>query len=744
MPGGNAQGGADIEMLINTFEKGSLSLAAVLYAPDGTQMGTFTQRYAELPPGSHALRIDCTVRDPQLWEPGSPFLYRYAVTISCNGQAETVGSQFGFRDFTSDGPKLLLNGRPFYARGILHWGYYDDEIIPKPSDDVIDNEINLCKQYGFNMIKHCLYIPRKEYLDHADRNGMLLWIELPLWIPNVTPQLATHIRREYPRLFRQIAGHPSVVMLSLGCELDSGVDASVLKEMYTLAKSTCNVPVRDNSGSGECYGGLSVDFADFFDYHFYADLQNMENLLEVFTPTWRSYRPWLFGEFCDSDTLRSLAEIREKKGVKALFWEQLDAVRNPVSALKPDFFAHLHDEHMKKSGISREFELLKRLSINHSLVHRKTTIEMARSFPEVCGYNVTCLRDVPIATSGLFDDFMQPKFDYEEVRRFNADIVLLPAWDLARIWLNSDRVMNRERYNFFGGEPYTLHILLSNYSNAALEAPAMEWRLLHGDQTLLGGKTETSAVFNPGDVKEFGFISLKLPAPALPQTCMLSVTMLCGAQSIQNEWPVFIYPKPESRRQKTGLYDPANVFASINSLYSSEEIRDGAAVVGFDVVMASRLTPEIKDYVRAGGKAFYIQRGGGSLPVKKVAFWREGMIRRYPHQVLDGLGYEEWLDDLRFFSLSTDTAFQTDQLEKLGYSHVTPIIRRYDCREWDVTDYMAEIRLGKGTIIATTLRFEGGMGKEPLLIANNRFAVWLLDSVMDYFDRSKRNSRGKD
>ena len=120
--------------------------------------------------------------------------------------------------------------------------------------------------------------------------------------------------------------------------------------------------------------------------------------------------------------------------------------------------------------------------------------------------------------------------------------------------------------------------------------------------------------------------------------------------------------------------------------------------------------------------------------MKKVAFWREGIIRRYPHQVLAGVDYEEWLDDLRFFSLSTDTAFQTDQLEKQGYGCVTPIIRRYDCREWDATDYMAEIRLGKGTIIATTLRFEGGMGKEPLLIANNKFAIWLLVSVMGYFN----------
>jgi hypothetical protein len=261
----------------------------------------------------------------------------------------------------------------------------------------------------------------------------------------------------------------------------------------------------------------------------------------------------------------------------------------------------------------------------------------------------------------------------------------------------------------------------------------MEWHLLHGAEILLGGEMQASSVFCPGEVRELGYIQLKLPEPKSPQTCVLSVTMCCGARSFRNRWPVFIYPKPEKRCQKTGLYDPANVFESIETLYPVEEIEDGDTAAGLDVIMASRLTPEIRDYVRRGGKVFYVQRGAGSLPVKKVAFWREGMIRRYPHRVLAGIGYEEWFDDLRFFSLSTDTAFLTDQLEKAGFDSAVPIIRRYDCREWDAADYMVELRLGRGTVIATTLRLEGGMGKQPMLMANNIFSEWLLDSVMGYF-----------
>jgi hypothetical protein len=174
--------------------------------------------------------------------------------------------------------------------------------------------------------------------------------------------------------------------------------------MYHLAKRDLGALVRDNSGSGECYGGLAVDYADFSDYHFYAELPNLEHLIETFTPGWRTRRPWLFGEFCDSDTLRDLSDVRREKGVRRLKWESGDARKNPISSLKPDFFAHHHDARMEASGIRAAFPLLSQLSLNHSLVHRKTTLEMTRSFGAVCGYNITNLeRAHPTSGACLFD-----------------------------------------------------------------------------------------------------------------------------------------------------------------------------------------------------------------------------------------------------------------------------------------------------------------------------------------------------
>ena len=139
--------------------------------------------------------------------------------------------------------------------------------------------------------------------------------------------------------------------------------------------------------------------------------------------------------------------------MEKLHWEINDAHKNPISALKPDFMLGKHDERMEKNGIRSRFERLKKLSVEHSRLHRKVTLEETRAFPEVSGYVITSIRDVPIATSGFFDDLLRPKFDAEAFLQTNAERVLVPAWDLTRVWINGDRVRNREWYNFSAATP---------------------------------------------------------------------------------------------------------------------------------------------------------------------------------------------------------------------------------------------------------------------------------------------------
>jgi hypothetical protein len=488
--------------------------------------------------------------------------------------------------------------------------------------------------------------------------------------------------------------------------------------------------------------------------------------METFTPGWRNIRPWLFGEFCDSDTLRSLPVVRRQLGVQRLWWETGSGETNPVSKLKPDFRLDVLDARSEQYGITADFPLLEQLSVNHAMMHRKMTMELTRSFPEIGGYVITSLRDVPIATSGMLDDALVPKYDMDSFRQFNEDLVLVPAWDLSRQWINGDRVLNGERFNYFSGSRYGLHMLASNYSEADLANPAVCWKLcpdsqnatacsdiadglVDGDSHCIGDRlddgittSETSETSEKGEtgalpgticrgsVQELCRINLTLPIVKEASAFILSVEMKSGETFIANKWPVFVYPNP-SFPEGIAFYDPINALSTVLARSGARELSDGENPGICGLVATTRLTPEILQWAEQGGQVFHMQRGNGKLPVKKVAFWREGMMRTFAHPVVRNLG-QAWMDDLRYFSLSTDTAFDTDAYESMGIGCAIPVIRRYDCRENTASDYLVEIPWGKGRIMATTLRFEGGMGKQPAGFENNCLALHLFGRIAEY------------
>lgn len=681
--------------------------------------------------GKHELTLPVRLENPALWSLRAPHRYQYEWTLCCGGQTEMLSRFFGFREITKADNRLLLNGEPIYLRGILHWGYYDEALIPNPTEAEIRDELEKMRAFGFNTIKHCLYIPRRRYFDLMDEYGMLAWVELPLWLPEPTPELNPRIRREYPRILQGLQGHPSIGLLSLGCELDDSVDATILEDMYHLAQDSLHALVRDNSGSGECYGGLAVDFADFFDYHFYGELPNMEQLMETFTPAWRNTRPWAFGEFCDSDTLRDLLPVRRRKGVEELPWERGDPQRNPISALKPDFYAGHHEERMEKSGIRKDFHLLERLSRNHSLVHRKTTLEQTRSFPAICGYNVTNMRDVPIATSGLLDECMEPKFDPALFHTFNGDLMLLPAWDLTRVWMGADRILSRERYNFTSGSEYALHVLASNYGGENIEGATLCYALGQEDRVLSSGEILCGPLPN-GQVTEAGYLRLSLPETGKPLLCKLRVALHQEEKLCENEFPIFIYPKLEARPALC-VYDPCGALPGIEECFQVRRLSVGEKIPGdTKVLVVSLLDDNAMAYLREGGKVVLVQTGDGALPVIHVPMWREGMLRAFEHPIFQDMPQVDWQDDLRYFSMTTDVAFDTD---RLSLDDLVPVLRRYNCRQWTVSDYLLTFTCGAGRCAATTLRLGGGMGKASIGLHRNPLAAYLLERMLKSLDQ---------
>lgn len=132
-------------------------------------------------------------------------------------------------------------------------------------------EVQCLQGPGFNLVKHCLYIPQDTYLTVGDELGMVQWLEMPMWLPSGSKAFCRRAFREFPRIAAALQHHPSLTLYSLGCELDYRVEARFLGRLYrNVRKRIPNALLCDNSVSGDCYGWPETGLSSFSDYHFYA------------------------------------------------------------------------------------------------------------------------------------------------------------------------------------------------------------------------------------------------------------------------------------------------------------------------------------------------------------------------------------------------------------------------------------------------------------------------------------------
>jgi beta-glucuronidase len=140
-----------------------------------------------------------------LWSPANPKLYR--VVLSASG--DKVEDSIGFRMIETRGKSILLNGKPIFLRGIsLHeeapfrggraFSLEDDQIL-----------LGWAKELGCNFVRLAHYPHNEAMIRLADRMGLLVWGEIPVYwgidwqntatLENATQQLEGLISRDHNR-----------------------------------------------------------------------------------------------------------------------------------------------------------------------------------------------------------------------------------------------------------------------------------------------------------------------------------------------------------------------------------------------------------------------------------------------------------------------------------------------------------------------------------------------------------------
>lgn len=129
---------------------------------------------------------------PVLWSPSTPKLYKVDITMD----GETLSDEIGFRKIETRGKQILLNGEPIFLKGIsIHEEKPNGGGRANCTEDA-HTLLSWAKELGCNFVRLAHY-PHNEYaVREAERMGILVWSEIPVYWTIAWKNFATYQNAE--------------------------------------------------------------------------------------------------------------------------------------------------------------------------------------------------------------------------------------------------------------------------------------------------------------------------------------------------------------------------------------------------------------------------------------------------------------------------------------------------------------------------------------------------------------------
>ncbi|MBL8889884.1 MAG: hypothetical protein JNL67_07880 [Planctomycetaceae bacterium] len=662
----------------------------------------------------------------QPWSPDAPWLYGIQVELLAteDSQAEpahTAWFRTGIRRYETRGHQMLLNGDPVVIQGLLNWGFTPSSLAPTLDENLMLSELQAARRLGANLMKYCLWIPPKRYLELADECGMLTWIEYPTWHAQLIQANLNDLSREYAEFTNFDRNHPSVILRSLTCETGSSAELSVIQHLYDLVHRQVPGAIVEDDSSWISWNRVS----DIWDDHPYgnnhtwvASLQQLREYIQA-----RQAKPLVLGEAIAADTwpdFRTMA-AHEKRHLAEHPWEEQPFWAFGFSDSGPIFEQKLANV----AGVA-SLARLRSDSIRYAYLMRKYQVETYRREVPWGGYVLSVIRDFPFAGMGLLDTFGANKFSEWDV---SGQFALGPSMLLLR--------SAGDRRSWFGGDTAELHFLLATTgrlpTTAESSRPAkLEWKLIDtkSNQVMISGEVPWS-LHRPdllsATVQDHPQVALPIKFPAVEE--LTEVTLQATAtidadrtgenqQVIRNQWPLWLVPTLVAKLEpqpvaysvdSTLAADPSRWLKHPSLTKCMREIPSEAGQGSAKVILASRFSLRLLDELEAGAKVLMFPDGQSfSLPTQSHWFLRGGPIM-FSHPALGATeqqqsNYQDALRDLQHFDLAGQVQPQQDY-----WSECSPVLAlwdNHDIKDVRVHGLVWEAQVGQGRLLVSLLNHD--------------------------------------
>jgi len=174
--------------------------------------------------------------DLTLWSPTNPKLYEVVI----EALTDRVQDQIGFRTIEARGAEILLNGRPVFLRGVsIH------EEAPFRGGRAYSREdavtlLGWAKELGCNFVRLAHYPHNELMIREADRLGLMVWSEIPVYWTILWENPATfdNAENQMSEMIARDKNRAAIIIWSVANETPVG-DArlSFLKKLIGHARS---------------------------------------------------------------------------------------------------------------------------------------------------------------------------------------------------------------------------------------------------------------------------------------------------------------------------------------------------------------------------------------------------------------------------------------------------------------------------------------------------------------------------
>lgn len=500
-----------------------------------------------------------------LWSPDHPELLTATIELLQNGnKVDSVTQRFGFRQISTRGNVLLLNGNPLYLRA-----YGDDDVevlngFPPASPDVCVKRLQLAKSFGFNAVRFHSMTPPECYFNAADQVGLLIMAELPAVYTQFFFAHRDFLRGELASTLAAYRNHPSLLSLAFGnefnlrwlnTEADRKTMTDALSDFYKLAKQLAPATlIMSNDG----YDLRPTD---------------MVSTGAMPPPDRPTVRHEFGGYYC---SLPDPGLINRFTGVMIPTW--LEAKKQWIAANKLDA---VYPEYLKNS-------------IRLQQLGRKFQIERARADRSVTGYDYWLLVDFPGGTGegdsweeGWFDYFWNPKVPPEKGRELNSAVLPLidAGVDERTLWSNESKHIG---------------VSISNYGDEAIRKGVLSWTLSANGNRLEGGVIRGVDV-PLGSVTNIGQIVLLDSENEHPRKLELKVTITSGSATYSNRWDFWAFPTGKVLSSSSGQVTLHTEWPELRHVYPWLKESFGTPTPG-SLLITNKLDQFALAYLRSGGR----------------------------------------------------------------------------------------------------------------------------------------------